>query len=383
MRTGCGIAAAAAAMVTWRAQLVLASVPIILPVMDLWPNGPAPYAQGHGIADRPRLELPAAPPPTDSRIRSAAVIYIPGGRYVSYGESVVPQLLYPGILDSAADSVFFTLFYRLAPYRYPVELVDAHRAVRLVGSRAPLYRFDPSRVVLVGLSVGGHLASMAATLPVDLDALDWSDPVDALYSSLPDALALFAPITLWYGRFRDPFVASALLGPLKSTEPAELMAVSTCDFVQATTPPTFLFHCEHDPVVSVGNSDCFYAALQMRAVDATYWRADCAHHVPTDLVTGVLNSSVTAFIRDFVRRTSPSRQPSAAPSSEPSRQPSAAPSSEPTSSFPSPPPSPAPSRSPTSRSPVTHRPVTSKHPSARPTWYTPSSAPSANGSLAS
>ena len=57
----------------------------------------------------------------------------------------------------------FVLNYRVSPYRYPAELYDIQRAVRLVRYRADEFGIDPDKIGVLGFSAGGHLATMGIT----------------------------------------------------------------------------------------------------------------------------------------------------------------------------------------------------------------------------
>jgi len=53
--------------------------------------------------------------------------------------------------------------YRVSPYRHPIPLTDAQRAIRTVRAHGKEWNVDPKRVGILGFSAGGHLASTAAT----------------------------------------------------------------------------------------------------------------------------------------------------------------------------------------------------------------------------
>ncbi|HRE05913.1 MAG TPA: alpha/beta hydrolase [Opitutaceae bacterium] len=64
-----------------------------------------------------------------------------------------------------AGFVWFSIDYRLAPaHRWPAQLEDVLTAIRWVKAHAGEYRGDPSRIVIVGHSAGGHLALQAAVV---------------------------------------------------------------------------------------------------------------------------------------------------------------------------------------------------------------------------
>lgn len=66
---------------------------------------------------------------------------------------------------TAAGCVWFSIDYRFAPeHRWPAQLEDTLTAIRWVKAHAADYRGDPSRIVIVGHSAGGHIALHAAVV---------------------------------------------------------------------------------------------------------------------------------------------------------------------------------------------------------------------------
>jgi len=133
--------------------------------------------------------------PAQETATGAAVIVMPGGghRYLSIdneGNAVAQWLSEHGIAA-------FVLKYRLAREEgstYTVEqhaLADAHRAVRLVRSRAREWGVDPDRVGVMGFSAGGQLAYYASTR-FDLGTTAAADPIER-ESSRPAFQALIYP----------------------------------------------------------------------------------------------------------------------------------------------------------------------------------------------
>lgn len=118
----------------------------------------APGALGTADADKPALTaFPAARP----KANGSAMVVCPGGGYgglatVKEGNNVALWLNTLGVHA-------FVLKYRVAPYRHPVELGDAQRALRWVRANSARFGVDTARVGILGFSAGGHLASTAAT----------------------------------------------------------------------------------------------------------------------------------------------------------------------------------------------------------------------------
>jgi acetyl esterase/lipase len=224
------------------------SAPILL-----WPNG-APGAMGDGPEDKPRLTpylLPGHRP-------RACVIVCPGGGYRfrsdHEGGPVARWLNGLGVASLVLD-------YRVAPYRHPLPLGDAQRAVRLVRSRAAEWNIDPARVGMLGFSAGGHLAACAGTI-FDAGNPGAPDPIDR-QGSRPDALILCYPLISLRGHpHRDSL--TALLGPEPESEWRESLSLDSR--VTPETPPTFLWHTSDDGCVSVENSLWMAAALHRHGV---------------------------------------------------------------------------------------------------------------------
>lgn len=223
----------------------------------LWPQG-APNALGTSPEDQPSL----TPFLVSGGSAGTAVIVCPGGGYQHLamdkeGYQVAQWLNTLGV--SA-----FVLQYRLGPpYRYPNELLDAQRAIRLVRSRAGQYGLLPDRIGIMGFSAGGHLASSAGT-HFDAGNPSATDPIDRA-GSRPDFLVLCYPV-ISFTNYVHRGSMTALLG--ENPDPRLIEDLSNELRVTAQTPPTFLFHTDADKTVPVENSVNFYLALRKAGVPA-------------------------------------------------------------------------------------------------------------------
>lgn len=222
----------------------------------LWPDG-APGALGDAVEDKPDLTLylPDGPGPF------ACVVICPGGGYVRKarheGEPIAHMLNRYGIAGAVVQ-------YRVAPYRFPVPVMDAQRAVRLLRARRAEWGIDAEHVGILGFSAGGHCAGMVATLG-ELGDPAAADPVDR-ESSRPDALvACYAALT-----FRDRKLERCLRNLAEDAQGN--LAADAFDFysvethVSPQTPPVFMWMTVDDPVVPVENSLVMAAALREHRV---------------------------------------------------------------------------------------------------------------------
>ena len=186
-----------------------------------------------------------------------AVIVCPGGAY----EVLCPREGEPVAMSFfAAGFQAFVLHYSLGM------LTDAYApakqaaaAIRLVREHAKDWNLDPHRVFIAGFSAGGHVAGSAGVL--------WDAPeVRASLGTAPrgigrpDGMILAYPVISADHIFGHRYSLVHLCGKGDPTE-EELARFSLEAHVDSTTPPTFLFHCWNDSVVSVRNSLVFAEAL--------------------------------------------------------------------------------------------------------------------------
>ncbi|MDF2925927.1 MAG: esterase/lipase-like protein [Paenibacillaceae bacterium] len=222
--------------------------------IELWPEG-APYAHGND-----KEGLPAITPYLAEGAEGPvpAVVVLPGGGYHTRapheGEPIAKWLNTLGI--SA-----FVLDYRVAPYKHPVPLNDAQRALRHVRSQAEAWKVDPSRLGILGFSAGGHLASTAGTHYDRGDSAS-ADPVER-FSCRPDFMVLCYPV-ISLGEFRHDGSRVNLVGEDATEELVRLLS----NELQVTedTPPSFIWHTSDDPAVPVENALMFASALSRNKV---------------------------------------------------------------------------------------------------------------------
>lgn len=235
----------------------------------LWPNG-APGALGDAEADKPRL-YPFVP---QIKSTTTGVLVIPGGGYthVAIGHEGIQYALWLNAQGIAA----FVLDYRVAPYKYPVEIQDGMRAMRYVRSHAAEYGIDPNRIGVWGSSAGGHLASTlgvhgndAAPLPEKTDSIDQAD-------AKPDFMVLSYPVISMQGPIAHVGSMKNLLGEAPDLQLQEKLSNQLG--VNAQTPMTFLFATTNDPTVPVENSLDFYRALERAHVPAELHIFDYKDH---------------------------------------------------------------------------------------------------------
>jgi acetyl esterase/lipase len=151
------------------------------------------------------------------------------------------------------------LDYRVSPYRHPVPLGDAQRAIRLLRHHAADWQIDPGHVGILGFSAGGHCATSAAT-HFDPGRTGVDDPVDG-QSCRPDLLVACYPV-ISFGKYRHHGSMLNLLADAQGqVDPVLQEQLSLENRVTAQTPPAFLWHTSDDAGVPVTNSLLYAEAL--------------------------------------------------------------------------------------------------------------------------
>ena len=227
----------------------------------LWPDG-APEAKGSTEEHQPTLDIykPDAVP-----ANGCAVVICPGGGYGNLAKD--HEGIQPARFFNTFGVTAYVLHYRLGSkgYQHPIELLDAQRALRLARSRAAADGIDPARLGIMGFSAGGHLAASAGTHH-DAGNAAAPDPIDRL-SSRPDFMVLCYGVLSFDPAITHKGSVGNLLGN-RQTDPVLLDLLSNEKQVNATTPPTFLFHTGTDLAVPAANSLRFYEACLKNKIPA-------------------------------------------------------------------------------------------------------------------
>ncbi len=227
----------------------------------LWP-GDAPQATGKSCEDTPTLTIFE---PQPGHANGSAVVVLPGGAYAHLAANLEGRQVADWFTSRGFRA--FILSYRLSSngYLLPVPLFDARRAIQTVRARALDYHIDPSRIVVIGFSAGGHLAALSATqfVPGTPDA---EDPIDRA-SSRPDYLVLGYP---WIGAISSDTSHLSYCKLFNVMDRCEALraAYSPDLFVTKETPPTFWYHTFDDQTVPVEQGLRFYEALVKAGVPA-------------------------------------------------------------------------------------------------------------------
>ena len=231
--------------------------------MNLYPESAVPMALGNAPEDIPEITLYS--PETVSGTPVPAILVCPGGGYgclcSTYEGTGIAQWL------NSFGFAAIVLKYRIRPYRHPVPLMDAQRALRTVRVNAASWNLDADRIGIMGFSAGGHLAAMAA-VHGDNGNPESEDPIER-ESSRPDFQVLIYPVITFVQPHASMGTQLNLIG---ENAPEDLrMFLSVQLQVTDHTPRAFVAHSVKDQVVDVENARMFVQAMKNHSRPVEYY----------------------------------------------------------------------------------------------------------------
>lgn len=169
-------------------------------------------------------------------------------------------------------AVAFIQYRNSGEGHFPDQLIDVKTAVRFLRAHAAQYGIDPERIVAMGRSAGGHLASWMAMNTDGFDTKEWSG-----YSSrVQAAVNYFGPTNIKtlnlieLERFKNPNhrwhrIEETHGGALLGGDPATMIersdAASPVFHISDRTAPIIILHGDQDPLVPCSISEDFYDRL--------------------------------------------------------------------------------------------------------------------------
>ena len=207
-------------------------------------------------------------PKADSvRVNRPAILAIHGGAWKggdkAWGEHVAEELCPVGY-------VVVSINYRLSEHprgTWPAQIEDVQKALRYVRANARRLRIDPERIASLGMSAGGHLATMVALR---------DDPAG------PDGRVRVAvnldgehDMTMPPRQVMDDFdeIMTKVLGHPRPWSAAELRDISTVTFARPDVA-LLTVHGAGDDNVYVAQGERITAALRARGARAELVRLD-------------------------------------------------------------------------------------------------------------
>ena len=184
--------------------------------------------------------------PTKGFTRKALLV-IPGGGYGCVcsereGEPIGQAFIPYGY------NAFVLHYYTDRQKPFPIQLIQAAKAIKYIKDHATELGIDPAQVFVVGFSAGGHLAASTGILwklPAIYDAIE----MPYGYNKPTGIMAIYPVISTEYHRksFENLWCKQEL-----SEEKAECVSLER--HVDRDSAPVFILHTSNDEIVDVRNS---------------------------------------------------------------------------------------------------------------------------------
>lgn len=211
--------------------------------------------------------------PEKMKENAALIVWVHGGAWMvndkyadmSYMGNLLKTFMERGYALASID-------YRHSTQQtFPAQIQDCNRAVEFLSNHAEKYKFDKEKIILIGFSAGGHLASLLA--------LSNNEEVPQFYHNQKKPAFKIKAVLDFYGPSQfimffemakagavanDPI--STLLGSSPILRPDLSDLASPVTYVDKNDPPFFIVHGEKDQDVPVAQSILLSSYLEIAGV---------------------------------------------------------------------------------------------------------------------
>lgn len=198
------------------------------------------------------------------------VLVCPGGAYAFTSDREAEPLALQFLAMGCHAAL---LRYSCAPAVFPTALAELAYSLGLIREHAKGWHVDPSRIIVLGCSAGGHLAaSLGVFWNRDFLAKALGKEPSESGSWKPDGMILCYPV-ITFGEFAHKGSFENLIGE-REKEISEMLSAPALEAlslerqVSGDVPPTFLWHTFTDDGVPVENSLLFVSAMHRANVPA-------------------------------------------------------------------------------------------------------------------
>ena len=225
------------------------------------------YATVDGKELKLDLYLPSNP------VTSGLLVFVHGGAWRGGSKDGVPKIFPENGIPTASIE-----FRQSTEAKFPAQIHDIKAAIRFLRANAATYGYNAEKVVIVGSSSGGHLASLTGVTHENAELegkvggyLQQSSSVQAIidYYGATNLTTILAQSTPFGLNVRKPAL-ELLLGsePDKNIELARL--ASPVFHVDRSDPPLLIFHGEQDPQMPISQSHELAGAYKKLGLDVQF-----------------------------------------------------------------------------------------------------------------
>ncbi|MEQ8472842.1 MAG: alpha/beta hydrolase [Marinoscillum sp.] len=273
-------------------------------VINLFPEGTVLHGNIPYLNDTHEKHLLDIYLPKNSKGKIPMVVLIHGGGWLSndkyadmgYMKSTVSEILESGFALVSIDYRFSTEAV------FPAQILDCNAAISFLADNADKYHLDIERMVIMGFSAGGHLASMVG--------LAKNNDVEAFF--LPGSNRDFKPkgvvdfygpadLTLFPGADDAKSPEGILIGAAPLDRPDLAKNASPVSFVDENDPPFLIIHGEKDDLVSPRQSHLLHSWLNVKGVPSELIIVKDAPHFGSMFDVEEIRTKVMGFLSENLK----------------------------------------------------------------------------------
>ena len=209
------------------------------------------------------LWLPENSETISNKLLYPVIVFIHGGAWESGDKSFMPFEVPFNNNGYAVASINYRLTREAS---YPAQIEDCKIAISWLRSHAQLFKLDPDRIGVWGVSAGGHLAALLGTT-CDTEEHSWQSPTNV--SSAVQAVCDWCgptDLTKIAEQAGTNYVLShavrKLLGGTAEEKPEVAREASPVNYVHQGCPPFLIMHGQKDSIVPIEQSKELAAHLK-------------------------------------------------------------------------------------------------------------------------
>ena len=274
------------------------------PVIDVFPKGTFLHGNIPYNNDTLPKHLLDIYLPDGAKGKLPLVIFIHGGGWlgndkyadIGYMKKTVAEIVSSGFALASID-------YRFATQAiFPAQIQDCNRAVSFLFDNADKYGLDKKRIVIMGFSAGGHLASLMG-LSKNNDVHNFFMPGTNKSFNFKAVVDFYGPaeLILFPGSNDPKAPESILIGATPLSRPDLAKAASPVTYVDKDDPPFLIIHGEKDEIVSNKHSHLLSSWLNLVGVPNQLVIVKDAPHFGEMFDTDEVRAKVLTFIKEELK----------------------------------------------------------------------------------
>jgi acetyl esterase/lipase len=186
------------------------------------------------------------------------IVYLHSGGWIGGSRANVADV---AAAQLARDYAVASVDYRLATPRgggsFPAAVYDVKRSIRFLKAHAGTWGLDPTRVILMGASAGGHLAALTGASVGQLEP-DFTGLLAGVDSGVVAIVDIVGPTALtqfstephpWAAPLTADFLGCPIRNGRAACPPKLLAMASVAPYLSAASPPIFLAYGAEDNLV--------------------------------------------------------------------------------------------------------------------------------------